>query len=158
MHKKPYYKKFTPDMLEDVRKIRINEMGLKEIQGAIGVVRKDHLVHLVERADQAYVIYDQDDNPHGVFGITSIHEGVGVPWLLHSGEVSKSNPKEFWLGSVEIFKQWTQDYELMFNYICTENSVGISWLQRLGFTVQVDEELTLVDPTIKFYQFVYHKE
>ena len=82
-----------------------------------------------ERAFAAFL----DGRLCAVFGVCH-----GVIWLVGTDEITQ-HPVTFYRASRKIFKQLSQGYNRLENYVDTRNLLSLRWLQWLGFDIGTPE-------------------
>ena len=80
-----------------------------------------------------------DDRPFCLFGCNS-EQNIGVPWLLATDEIN-FHSTFFLRQSRRILALWLTNYEILTNYVHTENVDSINWLKWLGFEFYETKEM-----------------
>jgi len=74
-----------------------------------------------------------DNKVVGMFGITKLRDGVGIPWLLGSNVLTQF-PLAFHKETKEYLDKFMKEFKVLFNYVDQRNTIAIKWLKILGFT------------------------
>lgn len=114
-----------------VRKIEQRELAVSGCSSML-----TGLIASLEASHEAHTIII-DDKVAGMFGVSE-YDGMGVPWLLTSDEITKI-PIKFLRES----RKWVRslDYKLLVNYVLKDNQIAINWLKFLGFKFLREIEL-----------------
>lgn len=79
-----------------------------------------------------------DEIPFCAFGVATVHETKGSPWLLGA-----KNFKDAWAFTLRVSKKHIQEmldpYVFLENYVHVTNKGSIKWLKWCGFTVETAE-------------------
>jgi len=72
----------------------------------------------------------------GIFGVRPVSHllGVGIPWLLTTGEVDR-HPRAFLRLCRQILPGFRARWPLLMNFIHARHVRSVAWAERLGFTV-----------------------
>ena len=114
---------------------RLREADKKELKASCGLGPVTALTLSLKGSVNAYVLADKTDTAVLMFGVVaSPQDSVGVPWMLGSNGIYKHTRKlttecKMWLEFIH------KDYDLLFNYVHSENPKAIRWLQWMGFTM-----------------------
>lgn len=74
---------------------------------------------------------DETDEILMVFGLSSV-DGVGVPWMVASPNVTKYT-KILMRYAKKVIKGMNEQFPLLINYVDSRNVDHIRWLQHMGF-------------------------
>jgi len=86
------------------------------------------------------IVDDKDDYILGMFGCGDcLHSGVGfgVPWLLGTKRLEEHS-KQFLRHNRKWVKEISGEYEILYNYIHTDNAIGQRWLTWCGFDIKTN--------------------
>lgn len=82
-------------------------------------------------SDEAYIGYI-DGKPEAVFGLASMHPGVGSPWFVGTDAVV-ANARE-WLGVAIVWlDRMNTIYPTLTNIVHRKNTKAVRWLRWMGF-------------------------
>jgi hypothetical protein len=87
---------------------------------------------------KVYTIVDDSDNYIlAMFGCGDcLHDsGFGVPWLLATKRLEKHS-KQFLRHNRKWVQEISGEYEVLYNYIHTSNTIGQRWLSWCGFDIK----------------------
>ena len=76
-----------------------------------------------------------NSKPHGMFGVDEVSPFVGCPWFLSSSELITNFRRRFIRESKDWLSMLSQDFNVLENYISSENAVHIRWVKSMGFEV-----------------------
>jgi hypothetical protein len=98
-----------------------------------------------------------DDEPILVFGVQqeSLLSDTGVVWLLATDGISKIK-KSFVKQCQKVFLDLIQEYQMVYNYVYTENKIALRWLKWLGF--EIHEPKMVGAMGIKFHRVEYRRQ
>lgn len=114
-------------------------------------VLRDALSH----SEDTYSVIGDEGYCIAIFGVGSIDDDGGCPWLLASDELFDKHSKEFVKQCAGFAKRLARNYRWLFNYVAVENTKAIRWLEWLGFIV--DRQTPTVFKGMTFYPFWYRK-
>lgn len=85
-------------------------------------------------SDECWTIVVTDtEEIAGMYGVGTLEEGVGEPWLLTAPPLEK-----VWMPFLRQSKQWVKDinkkYPVLTNAVDEDYTVSIKWLKFVGFT------------------------
>lgn len=83
---------------------------------------------------------------------TLLGDNIGSPWLLGSSVMFRRPGALTRIGRRYVAFMHTIYPELR-NVVDHRNTVSIAWLQRLGFTVHIDEPVLCGPDRVPFYRF-----
>ena len=114
---------------------RLRDADVHELKVSVGLEPIEALTQAMIDSDDAYVAVDEQGIPILMFGVVNAcQDFVGVPWMLGSAGIYQHTRQlkaecKHWLNVVH------KDYDLLFNYVHSENPKAIRWLQWMGFTM-----------------------
>lgn len=76
--------------------------------------------------------------PVAVFGAQTVSGGVGVPWLVGTGDIEE-HPIHFYRISKKLVAEMKERFNYMENWTDARNVLSIRWLEWSGFTVEPSE-------------------
>jgi len=146
---------------DDLTNFEIREMDYQETSASTGLTSPhDILTTAVKASDYTWVIYDDDDDIVGIFGVSRYlnREPVGIPWLIGSTRMfNVMTPAQYTRIAKRVIDQFLIQYPVLCNLVLAEYTSAVRWLQLLGFTVDKSNPIILTDK--QFYLFYkYDKE
>jgi hypothetical protein len=113
------------------------------------------LIECLNVSHKSFSVIEEGVGCIAVFGIRECHLG-GIPWLLTSDELIEKSPRAFLRQSRDYFREFTDPYDLTFNYVSSTNKEAHRWLQWLGFTLDTTHSTEINGVT--FHPFTYRKK
>jgi hypothetical protein len=99
----------------------------KDRKGTLG----DELVEGCKLSEKAFIILDDEDEVHGVFGLNKM-EHIGIPWLLCDAKVC-TKAKQLMRESKAIIDHFLSKVSVLTNLVHKDNEDSIRFLRHLGF-------------------------
>ena len=98
-----------------------------------------------------------DDEPVLVFGVQpeSMVSSTGIVWLLATDNIIKIK-KQFIKRCKTVLLDLIQDYDVVYNYVYTKNTIALRWLKWLGFTIHPAEAMGAMGA--KFHKVEYRRQ
>lgn len=141
----------------DVQWLEIREQDIKELKDSTGSSPVESLTNIINYGDYIKVITDEYDRILAVFGVVDMEEydnkNVGNIFFLATDEIEEKYPIEFLRVSKREVDRMLEYYDVLFNYVSSENHISIRWLQWLGFKVYMDKDVIFKNPDVPFYFF-----
>lgn len=109
----------------------------------------------LDHSVEANTIIANDGEVIGMFGVGEQSDLIAIPWLLASDRL-REVAREFLPESEKWVKRVNAQYDLLYNYVYSGNTVSIRWLKWLGFSFIREIENHGHNPT-KFIEFARHK-
>lgn len=97
-----------------------------------------------------------DDTPLAIFGCSPFpdRDETGIPWMLGTPGVGRYSAS-FIKHSREVVSRMNTEYPSLMNMVDSRNIVSITYLRRLGFTI--DTATPILAPSgVPFYVFTRH--
>jgi len=127
----------------------IRETDAKECE-LVSQTPYDAIAHGVATSHLAYTLLDNDGTPVAILGVSAPYPtGLGAIWLLGTPGIEKV-PMTFLRQSRHVLKDILTEYEGVFNYTLTSNTVHVRWLRWLGFSFLREVEMN----NHQFYEFI----
>lgn len=134
----------------------LREADKEELLLSSGEEPLEALIMSLQVSEECNAIINDEGEIVGLFGVATVDEDLGSPWLLGS-EGIKDIALEFIAGSHDWVNQVQERYSVLFNYVHAKNEVAINWLKKLGFRfIQKIEKFGAGEAP--FYEFVRIKE
>ena len=88
------------------------------------------------KASNQSVIVTVNDEPCVMIGlvIRDILSGAGIPWLLGTDNALKYK-RHFLVQVPDIIDEMLTICPRLYNYVHAKNKISVSWLKRIGFTI-----------------------
>lgn len=147
------------DFLKDVYDVlymELRESDIKELKDSTGNSPKESLSFIINNTDILRVFEDPYGRIVGVYGIADIETDTQIAgniFMLGTDDLEKYYPIEFLRISKREIESFMEDYDVLFNYVSSENKVSINWLKWLGFKVYEDKEVYFENHRVPFYLF-----
>jgi len=145
---------YRPTVSEDIVILTDNlrTADLKELRASQPLPPLEALTLSVEVSDEANTIITGDGKIAGIFGVATVNEMIGAPWLMGT-DLIPSIQKSFLKGSYKWVIDKNEHYPILMNYVHKDNKLAIQWLRFLGFnfTQLIEEYGVGKEP---FYEFV----
>lgn len=126
-----------PTVEDDIHTVAANMRyeDVAEVRAASGLGPLRALDVAFKWTPQCWTIAPEWEDPIAIFGITPYPawERAGICWLLGT-EGMLNHRKVFLRNSVEVLREVSRDYELIFNLVDERNTVHIRWLKWCGFS------------------------
>lgn len=110
----------------------LREEDVLELSLSSGEAPLDALIGSLQVSEECNAIISDDGDVIGMFGVATIDETLGSPWLLGAPGI-KDIAREFIAGSKAWVESVQERYPILVNFVHEENLVAIRWLQKLGF-------------------------
>lgn len=130
----------------------LREADKREISTVYGTDHEAGLRQSVASSDEAFIASCPDGYPLAIFGVGNTFElpHIGVPWMMGTDEMLRYRK-----ALLKDARRWVEGklntYIILANYVDSRNHVHITWLRRLGFTVNTD--FANVINSVPFYPF-----
>ena len=107
-------------------------------------------------SEQSYAVL-VDDEPVLVFGVQpeSMVSSTGVVWLLATDNIIKIR-KQFIKRCKKVLLDLIQDYDVVYNYVYTKNTIALRWLKWLGFMIHPAEAMGATGA--EFHKIEYRRQ
>lgn len=112
---------------------RLRPADLREIAAGSGANPSAALQRGVEHSTVCWTA-EVDGVPASMFGVGSLGEGVGCPWLLGSDLIDR-NPRAFVRHARHYIRRMLDLYPTLRNFVHAENHRAVRWLTRAGFQI-----------------------
>lgn len=131
----------------------LRERDVAELDAQSGLTPRKALEMALVFAKECRVIYDGNDVPIGVYGVSDTNiKGLGSIWMMATPDLLK-HQRQFLRECREGISDISQGYSCVFNYTDARNTVHHKWLKWCGFTfINKREEFGRNGET--FYEFV----
>lgn len=137
--------------------MELRASDVKEILDFTGEAPTESLARLISFYDELFVVEDDYERILGIFGIipdnTYLTENVGEVFFLATQELIYDHTISFIRQSKEVIDLLLLDYDVLYNYVSSENKKSIRWLKWLGFKVFENKEVYFENPKVPFYFF-----
>ena len=130
----------------------LREADKEELLLSSGEEPLEALISSLQASTEFNAIINDQGQVIGLFGVATVDEDLGTPWLLGSDAI-KDISKEFMCGSLAWIERVQDKYSILFNYVHEKNKVAIKWLRKLGF-VFVQRIDDFGEGQAPFYEFV----
>ncbi|WP_415718285.1 hypothetical protein [Maridesulfovibrio sp.] len=116
---------------------RLRESDLMDMEGLHpGKPVRDIIMGDVEYSSLVYGLY-RNDCIQAILGVIPIVAGVGIPWVVGTGEVDKA-PLPFARSSHRLLSMLQHGFPVLDTWICARNTKSMHWHQWCGF--EFDDE------------------
>jgi len=130
----------------------LRDADKEELKLSSGEEPLEALILSLQISEECNAILSDEGNVIGMFGVATVDEDLGSPWLLGSDGI-KDISKDFIKGSHAWLKKIQDNYTILFNYVHESNAISIRWLKALGFVfVQRVEKFGVGEAP--FYEFM----
>jgi ribosomal protein S18 acetylase RimI-like enzyme len=145
------------NFLEDVYDVlfmELRESDIKELKDSTGNSPREALANIINSADVLKVFVDEYDRILAVYGVKEIETNIGTIFFLATEEFTEEHPIEFLRMSKVAVEELLKSFEVLFNYVSSENKKSIKWLKWLGFEVYENSDEYFENPEVPFYFFI----
>jgi len=125
---------FTPSTFRDCQKMApsMRHIDLKEVKASSGLDPYQALITSINLDGVSDTIRVNDE----IVAMCGVVDGgnIGVPWMLGTCNLRR-NAKSLLPLSKKWLKEHGDKYDLLFNYVSSDNLSSIRWLKYLGFSL-----------------------
>lgn len=117
---------------------RLRQSDLKEIDLSSGLEPLEAIQAGFDSGTCWVLTYE--GSPEVIYGVVPHPQmkEYGVIWMLASDNISKFKT-EFIKTSAEVIDHWLEQYEVLFNYVHSENVISKKWLKYTGFKIHPEQ-------------------
>ncbi|MBP2312989.1 hypothetical protein [Azospirillum soli] len=110
---------------------RLRKADVEEIAASSGRTPIESLQCSVASSAESYAVIS-DGQPIAIFGVVSIVDGVGFPWLMGSDELSQY-PEAFIKSCMPVIEFFHGRFPVLTGMIDARNTLHLRWLEWCGF-------------------------
>ena len=144
---------FRLTTLDDIKYLapRLRREDKQEILAGTGLLPYDALLNGYKNCVIVFTIFNPNNKPVGIFGITDCGDGVGAIWLLATKDLATIKIA-FLKQCREVVKVFQKKYRILWNLVDCRNSLHIKWLKWCGFKFINKQKWGVLQKP--FYQFI----
>lgn len=141
----------------DVLFMDLRDADIREIKDYSGDTPQEALAKIISFHDSMFLIKDEYERTLGIYGTSprEDEELQGEIFFLATDDLFKENKYQVLKYSKDIVRDLMEmgEYQVLCNYVSSENTGSIKWLKWIGFEVYENKEVFFENPKVPFYFF-----